>query len=190
MSKHKHEPDSSQQPERTRQAPPTGGDEANLPNHTANTSLTNPGPPPQNAVSGQFGEVDQTGQGTDLTAQMESAGPSSGNVPGGDDLIPWDPTGKIDDEVERRYRKPPAASAPPAGTAGRGATPQTPSGNDPGAGAPQSGPLPRDAGIYGGDTAGGSSGDYSGPITSAPADAGQSLVRTLQDVRPTPVPSQ
>jgi hypothetical protein len=195
MSKHKHEPDNPQQHDRARQAP-TGGDQGDLPNRTANTSLTNPGPPPQNAVSGQFGEVGETGQGSDLTAQMESTGPSSGNVPGGDDLIPWDPTGKIDDEVERRYRKPPATSQTPAGNAGRGATPPAPSpqpGSGPGANAPQSGTIPRDPGtdgeIYGGDPGSGTSGDYSGPITSAPADPGQSNVRTMQDVRSAPVPA-
>jgi hypothetical protein len=32
--------------------------------------------------TGQFGEVDQTGQGTDLTRQMESAGPNPDNTPG------------------------------------------------------------------------------------------------------------
>ena len=197
MSKHQHEPDNPQPQERTRQAP-TGGDQENLPNRTANTSLTNPGPPPQHAVSGQFGEAGQTGQGSDLTAQMESTGPSAGNVPGGDDLIPWDPTGKIDDEVERRYRKPPGAPQTPAGNAGRGAAPPPPAlspqpGNGPGANAPQSGTIPRDpgtdGGIYGGDPGSGASGDYSGPITSAPADTGESNVRTMQDVRPAPVPA-
>ncbi len=189
MSKHKHEPDNPQQHGRPRQAPAPGDDQDNLPNRSANTSLTNPGPPPQSAGSGQFGEVDQTGQGTDLTAQMESAGPSSGNVPNSDDMIPWDPTGKIDDEVERRYRKPPASpQTPPSGSPGRGATPQTPPdvpaqpADDPGGAAPPSGTLPRDPGDS-------SSGDYSGPITSAPADAGQSTVRTMQDVRSAPVPA-
>ena len=149
MSKHRHESDNPQPSDRTRRAsaggdedtlsnptantsltnpgpPPTGGgptsrqgagrgtsggDRDNLPNRTANTSLTDPGPPPASVQASEMSE--STGSG----ASRGYTGPSSGNVPNTGDMIPWDPTGKIDDEVERRYRKPPAgATPPPSGT--------------------------------------------------------------------------
>jgi formin 2 len=216
MSKHRHESDTPPPSDQTRRAP-SGGDENTLPNRPANTSLTNPGPPPatgrQGAGRGPSGgdrdtlpnrtantsltdpgpppanvQASEMSEGTGSGASRGYTGPSSGNVPNTGDMIPWDPTGKIDDEVERRYRKPPAGPTPPP--AGRGAAPQPPAGTtapptgrgatplppiDPTA--PPSGTLPRDAGS-------GTSGDYSGPITSAPG------VRTLQDVRSAPPPAQ
>jgi len=192
MSKHRHEPDTSQPSDQTRRAS-SSGDEDNLPNRTANTSLTNPGPPPtgggtagrQGAARGTAGgdqdnlpnrtantsltnpgpppasaEASEMSQSGGATPARGYTGPSSGNVPNSDDMIPWDSTGKIDDEVERRYRNPPSGATTPPGST-----------------------LPRDAGS-------GSSGDYSGPITSGPADTGASGVRTLEDVRPGQAPAQ
>jgi hypothetical protein len=206
MSKHRHESDTPQPAGQPRRAP-SGGDEDTLPNPTANTSLTNPGPPPTGSAptsrqgagrgksGGDRGTLSNRTANTSLTdpgsppAGMQASemsespgsgasrgytGPSSGNVPNTGDMIPWDPTGKIDDEVERRYRKPPAGATPPAG----GTLPR-----DAGATPPPSGTLPREAGS-------GTSGDYSGPITSAPADTGAPGVRTLQDVRSAPPPAQ
>ncbi|HUS16846.1 MAG TPA: hypothetical protein VM536_17760 [Chloroflexia bacterium] len=75
--------------------------------------------------TGQFGEVGRTGKGTDLTEQMESVGPSSSNIPGSDDMIPWDPTGKIDDEVERRWHAgAPGEPSPNAGVRGNLGSPK------------------------------------------------------------------
>ena len=207
MSKHRHESDNPQPSDRTRRAsaggdedtlsnptantsltnpgpPPTGGgptsrqgagrgtsggDRDNLPNRTANTSLTDPGPPPASVQASEMSE--STGSG----ASRGYTGPSSGNVPNTGDMIPWDSTGKSDDEVGRRYRKPPAGATPPSS----GAVPQPPAGTT----APPSGTLPRDTGT-------GTSGNYTGPITSAPADTGAPGVRTLQDVRSAPVPTR
>ena len=77
-----------------------------------------PGSPSPAHDSGQFGQLGATGQGTDLTQQMDSAGPQTDDQGNAVELIPWNPAGKIDDEVERRTW--PAGHAP--GEAGH--TPQ------------------------------------------------------------------
>src|SRR6476469_5536285 len=114
----------------------TGADGASTVNPTANTSLTSPGPAPKSMESrrstrsagdagSQFGQESRSGQGADLTEQMDATGPDTGGGASEPDLIPWDPTGKIDDEVERRTRRPGAGSG--AGATGPSAGGRSPS---------------------------------------------------------------
>ena len=117
-----------------------GADRAGAVNPTANTSLTPPGPAPKSMESrqssrgagdagSQFGQESRSGQGADLTEQMDATGPDTGGGASEPDLIPWDPTGKIDDEVERRTRQPGAGSAGGAtGPSAGGGSPSTGSG--------------------------------------------------------------
>ena len=77
---------------------------------------------------------------------------------------------------------PPGHAVQPGSDPGWDATEQPPAGDPGWDTAPPSGTLPRDPGQW-------SSGDYSGPITSAPADRGQGGARTMQDVRSAPVPA-
>ena len=76
----------------------------------AHTAPHGPGSPSPAHDSGQFGQLGATGKGTDLTQQMDSAGPQTDDQGNAVELIPWNPAGKIDDEVERRTW--PAGHAP------------------------------------------------------------------------------
>ena len=135
-------------------------------NPTANTSLTPPGPAPKSMESrrsgrgavdagSQFGQENRSGQGADLTEQMDAAGPDTGGGSSEPDLIPWDPTGKIDDEVERRTRQPTAGS-------GGGVTGPSAGGGAPSTGGP--------SGRSGGGQSGGRG--VTGRGGQAPADTG------------------
>jgi hypothetical protein len=165
-------------------------------NPTANTSLTPPGPAPQTMQSGrrasgardQFGQESQTGQGADLTEQMDSAGPGAGSASSEPDLIPWDPTGKIDDEVERRTRQPAATGggASPSPGAGRGGASaggqaggaaRGPDGSG-GSAAGQGGQQP-DSGGYGGGAETLSANRYADATDEAPTDPEEGATTTL-----------
>ena len=78
--------------------------------HNKNTNAPDHG-------SGQFGQLGETGKGTDLTEQMDSAGPQTDDHGQAVELIPWNPVGKIDDEVERRTWPTGQAPSQPGDTA-------------------------------------------------------------------------
>jgi hypothetical protein len=74
----------------------------NLPNPTANVSLTDPGQPPAEAGAPATSGSHHAPVGRTMASPRTSAGAGSADESGLIPEIPWDPTGKIDDEVERR----------------------------------------------------------------------------------------
>ncbi|MDQ2809040.1 MAG: hypothetical protein M3Z04_19370, partial [Chloroflexota bacterium] len=124
--------------------------------------------------SGQFGELGETGKGTDLTQQMDSPGPQTDDQGNAVELIPWNPAGKIDDEVERRTW--PAGQAP--GEAGH--TPQGDVHTGAVKGGTHQGQEDTGPGRYGGPTGHTMAAQrYSGATDDAPTDPVAAATTTL-----------